>query len=337
LPPHSADREVHAKPSGTVPSPAWWPRCFCFFNRIILTLAALLFAGCFSPGLNNRAAAPQSGDPDPAAATELAGVKVFARREGDRTRFIVKNFERTEVTMTFAFSIENLRGDVTFPHTATFGPGETDAFVLTPADPDEPWSYAYTNYFKLGSAVAVPDDYVYSLPYAPGAAYPVSQGYNGGFSHQGANQYAIDWRMPEGTVVLAARGGLVVKVKDNSARGGDDKRYDRFNNYVLVRHADGTLGHYCHLKMGSARVVPGQTVEAGDPLALSGNTGFSSGPHLHFCVFKTRDGRERASIPVKFRNAAGAGVTLIQGRKYKAAPLRAVATAPERTPVTVVR
>jgi murein DD-endopeptidase MepM/ murein hydrolase activator NlpD len=124
--------------------------------------------------------------------------------------------------------------------------------------------------------------------------------------------------MPEGTPVYAARGGVVVKIKDDSNRGGSSMKYDCYNNYVLVRHDDGTLGHYCHLKKNGVQVKAGQRVKTGDWIALSGNTGFSSGPHLHFCVFKTRNGRERDSIPIRFNAAEGDGLTLATGRKYKA-------------------
>jgi murein DD-endopeptidase MepM/ murein hydrolase activator NlpD len=95
--------------------------------------------------------------------------------------------------------------------------------------------------------------------------------------------------------------------------------YDRCNNYVLIRHADGTLGHYCHLQKGGVLVKVGQTVTAGEPIAHSGNTGFSTGPHLHFCVFMTRNGRERVSLPVKFHTAADEAITLVGGRTYRAA------------------
>jgi len=72
------------------------------------------------------------------------------------------------------------------------------------------------------------------------------------------------------------------------------------------------------LQKGGCCVVPGQRVQAGDVLAHSGNTGFSSGPHLHFCVFKTKNGRERQSIPVQFKTADDVAITLRTGRNYKA-------------------
>jgi murein DD-endopeptidase MepM/ murein hydrolase activator NlpD len=70
------------------------------------------------------------------------------------------------------------------------------------------------------------------------------------------------------------------------------------------------------LKKGGVKVHPGQIVKTGDVIALSGSTGFSSGPHLHFCVFMTKNGRERVSIPTKFRIADGEAVTLAEGKSY---------------------
>jgi murein DD-endopeptidase MepM/ murein hydrolase activator NlpD len=266
---------------------------------------------------------------------DATAVKVLSHTDAGVTHVVVTNSERSEITMTFDFKLKNIKGNVAFPYTATFAPGETEAFTLAPVDPHAEWEYSYTNYYKMGSSIAVPDDYVYSLPYTPGATYRVTQGYNGKFSHQGSNQYAIDWKMPEGTPVRAARGGLVVKVKDDSDRGGASMDYDRFNNYVLIRHDDGTLGHYCHLKKGGVQVKPGQVVRTGDLIALSGNTGFSSGAHLHFCVFKTRSGRERVSIPVKFKDASGEAITLTEGKKYRAAEIQNATT--EVSPAPMVR
>jgi murein DD-endopeptidase MepM/ murein hydrolase activator NlpD len=221
------------------------------------------------------------------------------------------------VTVTFDFRIANLVASVDFPHTATFRPGKTLAFTLSALQPEASWRYSFTNYIKLGSSEAVHDDSVlYQLPYGPGGSFTVSQGYNGAFSHQGANQYAIDWKMPEGTPVCAARGGRVVRVKADSDTGGGSIEYDACNNFVLIRHEDGTLGHYCHLQHDGVKVHAGQEVRAGEVIALSGSTGFSSGPHLHFCVFKAHDGRKRVTIPVRFEDAFARGATLVEGRRY---------------------
>lgn len=256
-------------------------------------------------------------------------VKVTTSREGGCTHFYVENDELCEITMSFDVGMQNLTSTAKFPYTATFpGNKTTEAFVLTPEDKDASWEYSYTNYYKLGSSCAQHDDSVlYRLPYAPGSRFKVTQGYNGSFSHKGSNLYAIDWQMPEGTPVFAAREGLVVKIKDDSNIGGSSMKFDPYNNYVLIRHPDGTLGHYCHLKKGGVTVKPGQYVKAGDLIAHSGTTGFSSGPHLHFSVFKTRDGKERISLPVKFEIADGKAATLVEGRRYTA-PLVQTASAP---------
>ncbi|HZL41997.1 MAG TPA: M23 family metallopeptidase [Verrucomicrobiae bacterium] len=266
-----------------------------------------------------------------AGSTDATRVRIAPRREGEVTHVYVENSELGEVTMTFCFSAQNLKSSVAFPHTGTFAPGKTEGFMLTPIDSAQPWEYAYTNYYKLGSSVAEHDDSVlYLLPYTDGKTFRVTQGYNGTYSHTGSNQYATDWKMPEGTPVRAARGGMVVKVRDNSRKGGASMKYDRYNNYIVIRHEDGTMAQYCHLQMGGAKVVPGQMVHAGDLIALSGNTGFSSGAHLHFCVFKTKDGMECVSIPVKFKGEDGAPVTLFEGQAYKATAIRMATAAASR-------
>ncbi len=250
---------------------------------------------------------------------ELKGVKVTTSREGEFTHFYVENQEYCEVTMTFEMGLKNLKGDQPFPCTVAFPPRKTtEAFTLSPVAAGTEWEYSYTNFYKLGSNVAQHDDnYLYQLPYAAGMTYRVTQAANGAFSHKGSNKYAIDWKMAEGTPVQAARGGIVVKTKDDSNKGGASMDYDKYNNYVLIRHRDGTLGHYCHLRRNGVLVHPGQIVRVGDVIAYSGNTGFSSGPHLHFCVFRTLNGKERESIPIRFQTTDG-GLALTSGQKYKA-------------------
>ena len=276
-------------------------------------LGVALFACGSSPG-KGKEANPEGSSNEPQT------VKVITKREGDSIHFFVDNQELCEVTMTFEMDLLNLKSSASIPYTSSFAAGKvTEAFTLSPNDPDEKWGYSYTNYYKLGSCCARHEDaYLYQLPYETGNAFRVTQAYGGTFSHKGSNKYAIDWKMPEGTLVCAARGGLVVKTRDDSNRGGSSMKYDRYNNFVLIRQEDGTLAHYCHLKKGGCLVKPGQVVHAGDPIARSGNTGFSSGPHLHFCVFKTKDGRERESVPVKFTTAETVSTTLVEGRNYTA-------------------
>jgi hypothetical protein len=283
---------------------------------LCLTLALL--------GTGTRAALGESAGKTSEFTAPETAVKVTTDREGGVTHFYVENDEYCEVTMTFDMGLLNLKGTIGFPYTTTFPPRKkTEAFEISPVKPGCKWEYSYTNYYKLGSSCARPDDsYVYQLPYAPGNKFKVTQGYNGKFSHKGSNQYAIDWDMPEGTLVHAARGGVVARVKDDSDKGGASMDYDRYNNYVLIRHEDGTLGHYCHLQKGGCLVKAGQVVCVGDVIGHSGNTGFSSGPHLHFCVFKTKDGRTRVSVPVKFRTSQDISITLTSGHAYRAAAIQ---------------
>src|ERR1051326_392512 len=213
-----------------------------------LLLATVLTANAFE----KSGPPPEKGY----AQDKAPAVKVTTKRDGMTTHFYVENDELCEITMSFDMDLLNLKSETKFPYTATFPAGKTtEAFVVAPTATETNWEYSYTNYYKLGSSCARHDENaVYPLPYAPGSRYKVSQGYHGSYSHKGSNEYAIDWQMPEGTAVFAAREGLVVKVKDDSNTGGSSMKFDPFNNYVLIRHPDGTLGHYCHLKKGGVTV-----------------------------------------------------------------------------------
>jgi murein DD-endopeptidase MepM/ murein hydrolase activator NlpD len=244
------------------------------------------------------------------------------------------------VTATFELKLTNLKSTGGSCYTATY-PGNqlTEAFTLAPANPEKQWSYSYVNHFTIGSTIAVHDDSaVYFLPFEAGTEFKVTQGYNGSYSHSGADQYAIDWKMPCGTPVHAARAGVVAKVKVDSGAGGPDRKFENAANYILIRHSDGTLANYAHLSKGGSKVKPGQIVEAGDLIGFSGNTGFTSGPHLHFSVFKTKSGKQRLSLPVKFQTATTDSLTLVEGRTYKCvlAPKTVAKTRVTLPPVSAV-
>lgn len=174
---------------------------------------------------------------------------------------------------------------------------------------------------RFGNPRMRPEPYAYALPYPHGLTFSVLQGFHGGFSHRGSNEYAVDFDCPVATPVLAARPGVVV-VSNAAAHGsGTTPEYLDYKrtNFVIVHHDDGTLGEYMHLAPSSVQVKPGQRVERLDRLALSGNTGFSSTPHLHFQVMTASpDGVSAISFPFRMAVAPARDEEPLQGRRYSA-------------------
>jgi len=164
-----------------------------------------------------------------------------------------------------------------------------------------PLTYTPRFEYSLGDPAGSAMTYRYPLPWR-GGPFRLSQGANGQYSHYGPkNRYAMDIAMPEGTPIIAARGGMVVKTENGQTGRGNDPS----GNFVRVLHDDGTMGVYLHLKKGSVSVREGQRVVVGSALALSGNTGNSSGPHLHFVV-QRNTGLGLVSIPYQFNQPVGA-------------------------------
>jgi murein DD-endopeptidase MepM/ murein hydrolase activator NlpD len=116
--------------------------------------------------------------------------------------------------------------------------------------------------------------------------------------------------------VHAAREGVVVLVEDSHDEGCAHENCGRFANFVVVLHSDGTTGEYFHLEHGSARVRVGELVARGQWLARSGNTGFSTAPHLHFGVYRTGHDRTTESLAVRFQTRRGAVSTPRSGAHY---------------------
>ncbi len=146
-----------------------------------------------------------------------------------------------------------------------------------------------------GDPAARADDHLYRLPF-DGVRVRVSQGFGGHYSHTDAqNLHAVDFPLAEGTPVLAARAGMVMQAVEDSPVDG---------NLLRVLHADGSMAIYAHLQAGSLRVRQGQRVETGQTLAASGNSGRSSGPHLHFAV-QANTGLALVSLPFRMAGPQG--------------------------------
>jgi len=166
----------------------------------------------------------------------------------------------------------------------------------------------------------------YVLPYPVGAAYALWQGNCSGQGHSGYWRYSYDFQMPIGSQVTAARAGEVIYTR---ATERDDGRHDANAppNLVFIQHPDGSMDVYSHLMHDGVRVEVGQHVEAGDVIALSGNTGYTDNhPHLHFSIHACRsvpgfaDGPLCPALPVTFRNAEPQDGVLLQAHVYTAAP-----------------
>jgi len=144
--------------------------------------------------------------------------------------------------------------------------------------------------------------YIYSLPYEEGKKFWVVQGYFSTLSHK--NRAALDFKMKRGTPITAARNGVVVSVKEDGKRGGWNRKYRQDGNRVIIQHEDGTRAGYWHLQHNGALVNPGDKVEQGQVIGLSGKTGLALFPHLHFLVWTNRDGQWK-QVPTRFKTARG--------------------------------
>ncbi len=141
----------------------------------------------------------------------------------------------------------------------------------------------------------------YRAPFAIATNYPITQAYPNVATHTTRDSYhAVDLAMPIGTDVFAARDGVVFDVASTNFKAGLDANRDGPNaNVVRILHDDGTYAIYAHLNTNSIRVRPGDRVRRGQYIADSGNTGFSSGPHLHFVVVRNA-GMRIESVPLTF-------------------------------------
>jgi hypothetical protein len=101
--------------------------------------------------------------------------------------------------------------------------------------------------------------------------YPSTNGHNG-----------IDFGLPEGNPVMATADGVVTRAELDTATAADSKK--GYGYHVRIQHPDGSTSIYGHFQKDSFVVHTGDNVTMGTVIGRSGNTGFSTGPHLHFEV-----------------------------------------------------
>jgi murein DD-endopeptidase MepM/ murein hydrolase activator NlpD len=124
--------------------------------------------------------------------------------------------------------------------------------------------------------------YIYTLPFEDKKKVFLIQAYESKMSHKG--ERALDFKVKKRTKICAARPGVVIASRGDSKEGGLKPENLSDGNYVSIRHVDGSVAHYWHLHTDGVMVNVGDTVKAGQWIGLSGNTGYSAFPHLHFEV-----------------------------------------------------
>ena len=253
---------------------------------------------------------------------EKPEVRLFQRAFDTGVALIAQNTFFAPVQIVFRLAAtDNVADDAPLEGWRTVpARADTELLVVARKNPDAAMSFEYEFQFLPGDPNAEhrPEE-LYRLPFALATTFPVSQAYPDSITHRDpASLHAIDFVMPIGTGIYAARGGIVIEVASDYYDAGVDVAVDGPRaNMIRVLHDDGTMSLYAHMNWNSIRVVPGQRVERGQYLADSGNTGFSTGPHLHFAVQRNRGGAI-VSVPVEFAGAGGAAVTVRARERYTA-------------------
>lgn len=130
-------------------------------------------------------------------------------------------------------------------------------------------------------------------------------------SHIGPFLNAIDFLVPDGTPVLAAQEGEILRVMEASTEWGDDPEYRDTVNFIDVVHASGEISEYCHLAPRSVSALGlrvGSGVKQGQIIGRVGKTGWTDRDHLHFVVYRDDNGNPKNPLD--------------EGRKFKSLRIR---------------
>jgi murein DD-endopeptidase MepM/ murein hydrolase activator NlpD len=239
-----------------------------------------------------------------------AGLCIEMVRLDDGASFLAENQLDAPATLEIDFpTLENLSSPVRLPLRAVVDPhSRTSLLTIRSVDSSRATRWRWRWSWTTGVLHADHDDAVrYLTPWSSSQRFRVGKAVGGGGSHTGKARFAFDFRMPVGTTIQAARDGTVVRVVEHFDAGGLEERFKKRANAVFILHSDGTIARYLHLKQRGALVAVGDRVHAGDPIGLSGNTGYSSRPHLHFDVFNVDDELGRQTLEVRFADGTNEG------------------------------
>ncbi len=244
----------------------------------------------------------------PMQAEVSAVARMQVESDGDHYDAVVTNTLAGPVEVQLnVINASNLAANPPLPLRALLKPYASVTLAkLGLADPTKPGGFQLQLAAVPGDPTAQAQPATYLLPVET-RSWRIDQGWHGVFSHNDAQSgYAIDISVDEGTPVLAARDGVVMQVESDFDKAGlNREKYAERANVIRIVHDDGSMAVYAHLKLDGALVRLGQHVAAGQRIGYSGNTGYTTGPHLHFAVQVNR-GIDLESIPFQMRSPSGA-------------------------------
>ena len=231
-------------------------------------------------------------------------VRVISVRTQKGFDIYLENHAYFDVTIEFkATTLINLSSSKPLPFVGSF-PAQSRTKILNFAVQDPQQQIQFQTFFNatVGRINAQYDNaYLYALPYARGESYRLTQGFNGGHTHKDQSAYALDFKMDEGTRIHAMREGIVVALEEKQTEHGNSPAFAEKSNHIIIQHDDGTMAMYGHLQPNGVKVRLGQKVYKHAFIGLSGNTGYSSGPHLHVHISALKDLKAGpVSVPFRF-------------------------------------
>lgn len=229
-------------------------------------------------------------------------VEIYYDKTEDGYGIFADNQEYCPVSILLNFDLDNMKSSKGNNKIFTIDARKEKQLIteLIPINKAKAYKFRYNSRMNLGihNLSNFDHQFEYQLPFEKNSRFELYQGYNGNFSHQ--NQNALDFTMPENTPITAVRDGVVVQVVDVHSKNCGTKECAEFNNFISIYHEDGTFAEYTHITKNGAKVKLGDDVKMGDVVALSGNVGWSRGPHLHLVIY-TQNLEDRRTLRTKFK------------------------------------
>lgn len=236
-------------------------------------------------------------------------IEVISLRVNDGFDLYLDNHTYNDVSIKLQAKVmDNVRSEFNLPYMNSY-PARSRSKVLhfSIINQNKKSEFRISYSSMLGSLSPDYDkNYVYALPYQRGKSYVLTQGFKGGITHKGVSAYALDFAMPVGTHVHAMREGIVTGLESKHNEHGFSPEFASKANYIIIKHDDGTMAMYGHLKQNGVRVTLGKRVYKHQLIGYSGNTGYSSGPHLHVHISAIKSFTQGStSVPFVFSSKKG--------------------------------